>query len=70
MTTLPENRRGAIVFDGNKMSDRKRRFWVLEKAGTVRFLLEKNDLKPDSRLTISEFPKYNSGTHISQVFIK
>jgi len=58
MTTLPYGR-GAIFFEGNKTSARKRRFWVLEKAGTVKFTLDPNDLKADSRLTISRFKTVN-----------
>jgi len=53
-TTLPEEQ-GAIVFDGNDKSQRRNRFWVIEKAGTVKFTLEQNELQPDSRLTITGF---------------
>jgi len=53
-STLPEGR-GAIVFEGNKMPARNRRFWVLEDAQTVKFTLDANYLKADSRLTISGF---------------
>jgi len=45
--------RGAIVFNGSDMSWRKRRFWIMEKAGTVKFTLHANELKSDSRLTIA-----------------
>jgi len=53
-TTLPEGL-GAIVFDGNKIPSRQRRFWLIEQAGKIKFTLEKNDLKPDCRLTITGF---------------
>jgi len=55
-TTLPQGL-GGIVFDGKVMPQRKRRFWVLERAGTVKFTLVTNDLKPDSRLTLTGFGK-------------
>jgi len=47
--------RGNIVFDGNGKSPRRRRFWVIEKAGTVKFTLEENELKPECRLTVTGF---------------
>jgi len=49
---------GAIVFTenyGNQMYPKKRRFWALEKAGTVKFTLEGIKFKPDTRLTITGF---------------
>jgi len=46
---------GGLIFDGNQFSLRKRRYWILENAGTIKFTLDKNNLKPDSRLTISGF---------------
>jgi len=46
---------GAIVFDGKETSLRKRTFWVLENAGEMRFILENNNLTPDSRVSISGF---------------
>jgi len=75
VTTLPGGR-GAIVFEGNKTSARRRRFWVLERAGTVKFTLDDNDLKADSRLTISGFKtvnyKYDQPTtdYLEEVYIK
>jgi len=62
-TTTLIKERGAIVFDGNVMTARKRRFWVIEKAGTVKFALDKNNLKADSRLTISGFKIINYKTN-------
>jgi len=66
-TTLPEER-GAIVFNGKKLPSQRRRFWVIEKAGTVNFTLEENELKSDSRLTITGF-HYGGGKE-SEVYIK
>jgi len=74
-TTLPRGR-GKIVFDGNRMSARKRIFWVLEKAGTVKFTLDANDLDPDSSLTISGFKIANfvygqpTSDYFEEVYIK
>jgi len=78
VSTLPDGR-GAIVFDGNEMSPQIRRFWTLEKAGEMRFTLEKNQLKPDSRITISGFKTtinkdssqiWNSAHFLDEVYIK
>jgi len=65
-TTLPEGR-GAIVFDGNGKSPRSRTFWVIEKAGTVKFTLNENNLTADSRLTITGF-RWTGDT--DEVYIK
>jgi len=65
-TTLPEGR-GAIVFDGNGKSPERRTFWVVEKAGTVKFTLQKNNLTADSRLTITGF-RWTGDT--DEVYIK
>jgi len=67
------NGRGEIVFNGNKMSPRKRRFWILEKAGTVKFTMENNNLKLDSRITISGLEntkKHDSKEFLDEVYIK
>jgi len=61
------------VYDGNKMSPQKRRFWILEKAGTGRFTVENNHLKLGSRITISGFKtteKYTSADFLDEVYIK
>jgi len=71
-TTLPAGV-GAIIFNGNKMPTRNgRRFWVLERAGTVKFTLDSNDLKLGTRLTISGFlaVKYDSLEYLDEVYIK
>jgi len=71
-TTLPGGR-GTLVFDENRTFSRKRRFWVLEKAGTVKFTLDANDLKEDSRLTISGFKtteELNSSGFLEEAYIK
>jgi len=65
--------RGAIVFDENEMPPRKRRFWTLEKAGEMRFTMKNNELRPDSRITISGFKttvNYDSSDHLDEVYIK
>jgi len=72
VSTLPEGR-GAIVFDGDKMSLCHRRFWILQKAGTVRLTMENNELQRDSRITISGFKtteQKDSGDHLGEVYIK
>jgi len=74
VSTLHDGR-GAIVFDGKKMSPRKRRFWILERAGEMSFIiiLQNNDLEPDSRITISGFratEKWSSPDHLDEVYIK
>jgi len=64
---------GGIIFDENEMSSRKRRFWTLERAGEMRFTLEKNELKPGSRITISGFKttvNYDSSDYLDEVYIK
>jgi len=38
----------SIRFDGNSNYLRKRRFWVLEKAGTITFIVVKADFSPGS----------------------
>jgi len=65
--TLPQGR-GGIVFEGSDKSPRRRRFWVIEKAGMVNFTLEENKLQRDSRLTITGF--YNFGSTDSEVYIE
>jgi len=50
------------------MSPRKRRFWTTEKAGMVKFTLDSNSLKPDSRLTISGFIKEESS--LNEVYMR
>jgi len=65
-TTLSGGR-GAIVFDGSENSAQKKRFWVIEKAGTVKFTLEENELKPESRLTITGFHMYGHKSDESYV---
>jgi len=67
-TRLPEGQ-GAIVFNGNKTSPQKRRFWAIEKAGTVKFTLQENALEPDSRLTITGF-RWLGEKIIDQVYIR
>jgi len=65
--------RGAIVFDGKELPPRKRRFWTLEKAGEMRFILENNKLEEYSRITISGFKtteNWNSEDHLDEVYIK
>jgi len=54
-TTLLQGGRGRIVFDGNKKPQRNRRFWALEKAGTVKFTLVRNLLKINYDLIITGF---------------
>jgi len=54
--SLPEGQ-GAIVFHGSDKFPQRRKFWVIEKAGMVKFTLEENELEPDSRLTISGFSR-------------
>jgi len=74
---LPEGR-GKIVFNGKGMSPRKRRFWIMEKAGTVKFTLETNALKSDCRLTITGFKDASyydlavrpTSYHLNEVYIK
>jgi len=66
-TTLFDGRR-SIVFDGEEMSPRKKRFWTLEIAGTVKFTLSSNGLKPDSRLTISGFQ--TTTEYLTEVYIR
>jgi len=69
---LPEGR-GSIVFDGKTMSKYRRNFWVIENAGTVKFTLEENDLKPHSRITVSGFriPKtYKYAGFLNEVYIE
>jgi len=72
VSTLPDGR-GAIVFDGKEISRRRRRFWTLERAGEMKFTLESNELKEDSRITISGFKtteKWDSSDHLDEVYIK
>jgi len=74
-TTLPYGR-GTIVFDGKQMTFQKRRFWILERAGNVKFTLGGNDLKPNFRLTLTGFKtvdfSYNQPTaeYLDEVYIK
>jgi len=73
-TKLIHNR-GAIFFDGIEMASSKRRFWVLEKAGTVTFILDENKLKPDARLTISglktaAYDSLNSTDYLDEAYIE
>jgi len=71
-TTLPRGP-GAIVFEGNKMSTRKRRFLVLKIGGTVKFNFFTNDLKTDSHFTISGFKttvNANSLGYLEELYIK
>jgi len=63
------NGRGGIVFDGNGMPPLKRRFWVLEKAGTMKFTLDPYYLKPESSLTKFGFP-FDRLLNKDQVFIR
>jgi len=53
-TYLPQGR-GSIFFDETRMSHRKRRFWILENTGQVKFTLERNQLNQGSRITIAAF---------------
>jgi len=72
VSTLPDGQ-GAIVFDENQMSQRKRRFWVLEKGGEMRFTMDDNYLKPESRITISGFKtteKWSFSDYINEVYIE
>jgi len=72
VSTLPEGR-GVIVFVGKEMTLRKIRFWTFEKAGEMKFTLESNELKEDSRITISGFKTTEnkwSKDHLDQVYIK
>jgi len=66
VSTLPENR-GAIVFEGNALALRKRRFWVLDKAGRITFTVVKTDFSPGSFITIYGF-KTTSENDCSKVF--
>jgi len=36
---------------------RPRKFWVFEKAGTMKFTLDSNELKPDTHLAIVGFDR-------------
>jgi len=72
VSTLPDGR-GRIFYDGNEMSTRKRRFWILERAGEMRFTLDNNELTPDSRITISGFKKTewkDSPHYLEEVYMK
>jgi len=72
VSTLSDGR-GAIVFGGTEIAPRQRKFWLFEKAGEMRFTLEKNELQGDSRITISGFKtteKYNSSDYLNEVYIK
>jgi len=63
----------AIVFDEKEVPPRRRRFWTLEKAGEMKFTMEKNELQPDSRITISGFKTtryYNSTDHLDEIYMK
>jgi len=54
MSTL-SNGIGSIWFDGNSNFLRKRRFWVLENAGTITFTVRKTDFSPGSFITVHGF---------------
>jgi len=72
VSTLPDGR-GAIVFDGKKMCQRKRKFWTLENARQMSFTMDSNELQPDSRITISGFKTtqyYNSTDYLDEAYIK
>jgi len=65
--------RGIIAFEEKEIFSGKRRFWVLENAGEMRFTLEKNELQSDSRVTISGFRttvKRDFADHLEEVYIK
>jgi len=72
VTNLP-NRLGSIIFDGNDMPQQKRRFWILEKAGTIKFTVVKHDFMPGSLITISGFKTtldIKSKDFLEEVYIK
>jgi len=72
VSTLP-NGLGSIVFDENYNSLRKRRFWVLEKAGTIKFIVVKIHFNKGFRITIFGFKttaNRNSEDYLDEVYIK
>jgi len=55
------------------MSPRKKRFWILENAGEMKFTLENNDIQPNSRLTISGFmtsTRSQDSGYLTEAYIK
>jgi len=55
------------------MAPRKRRFWTFEKAGEMKFTMDRNELQPDSPITISGFKTtqyYHSDDFLDEVYIK